>query len=50
MNTLRNLSDNISKTSETIEQNKVIMDRQFANLVTEAKVKGNEPKSQGGVK
>ena len=47
MNTLRNLSDNISKTSETIEQNKVIMDRQFANLVTEAKVEMSQNLKEG---
>ena len=40
MNTLRDLSDSIAKTSDAIEQNKVIMDRQFENLVTEAKVIG----------
>ena len=47
MNTLRKLSDNISKTSETIEQNKVIMDRQFANLVTEAKVEMSQNLKEG---
>ena len=37
MNILRDLGDGIAKTSEVIEQNKIIMDRQFANLVSEAK-------------
>ena len=47
MNTLRDLSDSIAKTSDAIEQNKVIMDRQFENLVTEAKVEMSKNLQEG---
>tara|TARA_S200000501_G_scaffold89510_1_gene82600 strand:- start:364 stop:1515 length:1152 start_codon:yes stop_codon:yes gene_type:complete len=47
MNTLRDLGNSISKTSEVIEQNKVIMDRQFTNLVAEAKSEMSQSLQKG---
>ena len=47
MNILRDLGDGIAKTSEVIEQNKIIMDRQFANLVSEAKAEMSQSLQTG---
>ena len=38
MNTLRSLSEGITQTSEVIETHKSMMDRQFSNLIAEAKI------------